>query len=499
MSQKLNIRKLTGYLKTGIIHPYLFVIFFILYNIWQLDNYVTFQEWFSSSLALLAGVFVIFFLFKLILKNSIRSGMATAFVVIAFLFYSDVYYAILGIGLPTWLIRHRYLVGFILLLAVMLIYNLRSSKLEFVKFNYYLNILTILLLLFEFGRVQNNNISGREWQGFITLNDKRGSEISVAENNGPSVKPDVYLILLDGYTNSKSLARYWGYDNSVFLNKLSEKGFYLVNDAQSNYGETLYSMASMLNMDFLKDFRNIEDEIVKNTICRVWIKDNEVVKRFRSYGYAFENYSLFDIADNKYYLDYDYLMLHGLSFYSHIYKKTIIGRITADTYFTAFNPKTGEKILRLAGNASKRQSVKPVFVYAHVTIPHLPYYYDREGNTYPDGKGKFPDSPEKSYLEQLIYTNDLTLSTVNRILDNSGRTSIIILQGDHGYRKLKDEQEGAKEAFTTFSAIYLPSGDYTSLKKSVTPVNVFRIIFNQYFGETNELLEDRVNYWKANN
>jgi hypothetical protein len=44
------------------------------------------------------------------------------------------------------------------------------------------------------------------------------------------------------------------------------------------------------------------------------------------------------------------------------------------------------------------------------------------------------------------------------------------------------------------NAYYFPDQNYAALYPAISPVNSFRVIFNQYFGTDLELLEDR-NYF----
>jgi hypothetical protein len=44
------------------------------------------------------------------------------------------------------------------------------------------------------------------------------------------------------------------------------------------------------------------------------------------------------------------------------------------------------------------------------------------------------------------------------------------------------------------NAYYFPDQDYRALYPSITPVNSFRVVFNQYFDADVELLEDK-NYY----
>jgi hypothetical protein len=56
--------------------------------------------------------------------------------------------------------------------------------------------------------------------------------------------PDIYYIILDGYGRKDTLSRLYDFDNSAFLDSLSEKGFYIANQSTANYSYTIYSLSS---------------------------------------------------------------------------------------------------------------------------------------------------------------------------------------------------------------------------------------------------------------
>lgn len=99
------------------------------------------------------------------------------------------------------------------------------------------------------------------------------------------------------------------------------------------------------------------------------------------------------------------------------------------------------------------------------------------------------------------YINSLTLKTVDSILQNAPSPPIIIIQGDHGpgaYTNLFFiEGSCLRERGSILNAYYFPDQNYTHLPADITPVNTFRLIFNQYFGTDLPLLEDHVyfSYW----
>jgi hypothetical protein len=65
---------------------------------------------------------------------------------------------------------------------------------------------------------------------------------------------------------------------------------------------------------------------------------------------------------------------------------------------------------------------------------------------------------------------------------------VIILQGDHGIGDVM------KNKMSILNAYYLPGGGDEGLYPTISPVNTFRVVFNEYFGEQYGLLEDKSFY-----
>ena len=55
--------------------------------------------------------------------------------------------------------------------------------------------------------------------------------------------PDIYLILLDAYPRTDSLASYFGFDNRPFIGELERLGFEEAKDSHSNYNATSLTLA----------------------------------------------------------------------------------------------------------------------------------------------------------------------------------------------------------------------------------------------------------------
>lgn len=63
-----------------------------------------------------------------------------------------------------------------------------------------------------------------------------------------TIRPDIYFVIPDAYPSDAWMQRAMDYDNSAFTEALQARGFVIASQAQSNYGSTLPSLASILNM-----------------------------------------------------------------------------------------------------------------------------------------------------------------------------------------------------------------------------------------------------------
>jgi hypothetical protein len=136
----------------------------------------------------------------------------------------------------------------------------------------------------------------------------------------------------------------------------------------------------------------------------------------------------------------------------------------------------------------------PKFVYTHLILPHPPFVFGPDGEyTNPanfwNEKKLYPASKfDVGYTNQVTFLNARLLEMIDTILSESKTPPIIILQGDHGPWLQPNPQH-----FFILNAYYLP-GHETELYPTISPVNSFRLIFNDYFGGKYDMLKDRTYY-----
>jgi hypothetical protein len=129
----------------------------------------------------------------------------------------------------------------------------------------------------------------------------------------------------------------------------------------------------------------------------------------------------------------------------------------------------------------------PKFVFVHIIAPHPPYVFGPTGGPIEPAEVGTTKTQEGAshYRDQAIYITNRMMEIVPKIIENSGTPPIIVIQGDHG----PTVASSPRSRMSNLSAYYLPGVD-TAVHPTITPVNTFRVIFNSYFGQNLELLDD---------
>ncbi len=153
-------------------------------------------------------------------------------------------------------------------------------------------------------------------------------------------------------------------------------------------------------------------------------------------------------------------------------------------------------ILASAGRIINQRS--PKFVFYHIDIPHPPFVFGPNGETYTRSEDMpghdIPESDtaayeanqEKLYIDQVLFINKQILPIIDEILAESQTPPVIILQGDHGTDGLN--------RMAIFSSYYVPDVMKSQLYPAISPVNTFRLLFDSLFGTAYGLLPD-VSYY----
>jgi hypothetical protein len=326
--------------------------------------------------------------------------------------------------------------------------------------------------------------------------------------------PHIYLIVLDAYGRSDVLQRLYGFDNSVFLEELRGRGFFVARRSRSNYHLTDLSIASTLNLAYLngRELQHFRTRLpLRSMIC-----DSILVRTLKQHGYetvAFEtgkstteceSYDRY-LSPSKALSDLQDVLIHSTA---------IPPFLEAVQSWVPYWPSTLHRN-RIAQTFEQlplvtRGATTPTFVFAHVMAPHPPFVFDELGNARNlHGRYLLADSgpfhavhDRSSYVDgyrrQLQHVNSQVLRMIDRIQSQASRPAVIIIQGDHGPRSAVNVSSPATsdmhEAFGILLAVGASTGasvHASAFYDEVTPVNIFRQILNSYFGTKLDMLEDR--------
>jgi hypothetical protein len=329
-------------------------------------------------------------------------------------------------------------------------------------------------------------------------------------------RPDIYHILLDGYSRADVLRELYGQDNSEFLAALEQRGFYVAPEARSNYNQTALSLSSMLSLEYLPDSPPIPADIYRQQLSETRIRRCRVVDFLRARGYRFVNIASLDDATSRNnqadveLASSDALDLGG--FELQLLLETPFRQLARGSY-TLFRSTARNRILsQFHSLAEAPDAVRPApaYVFDHIVCPHPPFVFAADGSdsgidappTLDDGAGgtTTAETYRAGYREQTRFVNAKVIEAVDAILARypAGERPVIIISSDHGgaldyeLRRPAASPEWARWGRTgILQAVLAPDEVKRTLYPAMTPVNTYRVLFDGLFDARLGLLPDR--------
>lgn len=446
-------------------------------------------------------------LFYSLTKDWQKSGLLLSFFLLLFFSYGHIHnfkdVTVGGINI----FRHKYMITIWLLLGGIGVVFIRRIK-DLRPFTVFANTMSVVMLLFPVFNIGRFVIEENVYNSVAETQTSSPSGLSIAQP-----VPDVYFIVLDAYGRADVLQDLFGFDNSGFIRELQDMGFYVAQCSQSNYARTQLSIASTLNMDYIE---NLVPDLYADEV-KYWVSplllDSRVRNLFEGLGY--ETVAFYNDYPRLHWQDADYFLQPGeqssqivqlgskLSSFEELFINTTMFSSIIDLQMggtqISSNPSRREADLYMLATLPKIPEIlDPKFIYAHLILPHPPFIFGPNGEEvniddkgFIDGTRYQDETNRMGYRDQVIYTNRRIISVLSDIIEKSPTPPIIILESDHG----PTAYGGLQNRMGNFMAYYFPGKDVASLAyPSITPVNTFRLVFNEYFGGEYPLLED-VSYY----
>ena len=420
---------------------------------------------------------------------------------------------------PLWLIGGPF--GLLVLLTygvIVFAIVLRRSGGALLGVTRYLNLVTALLL----------GYSAIEVAGDASLSqtfDRSLPGVSAGRAHGIGTRdarlPDIYLVILDKYTATRMLRANYNFDNRPFEDSLRARGFIVPQAAQANYVHTSLALAAMLNLQYL-DALPARVGVDNDSWEPVYplVEDNKLVEFLHARGYryvflpsAFAATRQSRIAEVQLPLPSQIRPEFEVAWrwttpipVVHLFACQVLGcRMNLSSY----TPESAElldwkfaRLPELAGGA------QPVFVFAHLTLPHEPYVYDetcRHREPYwPLDDEQDSLAVKTAYVAQIKCLNRKLLTLVDQLREHSRTPPVILLQADHGHGRLGRISPGLEQAApwqiaerrAVFAAYALPGIVSAAVSDSISPVNITRLVLQHYFGASLPQLAN-LTFWSA--
>lgn len=488
-------------------------------NISQMDPAVVIRP----VLFTLLGSAFLYGLLYLAFRNGIKSALIGTLLLIAYFSYGHIYYAARSVPALKILNHHFVLIPLYILILGLGIWGIFRIK-KYDNFVLYLNGIGLLLVA-----IQVLELSYAYGETSYITSRPAKVQSTLAPPSALQKLPDIYVIVLDTYMRSDALKQDLGYDNSPFINQLREMGFYVAGCGHPNYTFTYASISALLNMRYIQGAyaNDIWSDFSDNGFWSNLLKNSEVRAQLKSIGYktvAFqEEYPLVEFDNSDVLIGTDHPSINSAYLYPF---EVLYQQSTAAIIFTALDP--GGKVegyfqrifaspakgsLDLSGLTGPNKDfvvahiistnfildhitdvpaiAGPKFTYIHLFIPHAPFVFGPDGEIMTDpgyyGGDRAGATTEayqlKGYVNQVQYIDKRIVPILQTVISKSKNPPIIILMGDHGLEN--------SNRSTDLLAYYLPEHGSSKLYPNFTPVNSFRLIFDEYFGANYPLLPDK--------
>lgn len=499
-----------------VLFPFLFglypVLALIAHNASEMDFSTGYRAIFFSLLFTL----VLFSVSYAVIRDPVKSGLLVSVLILLFYSYGHINLLARDWSLGGFFLgRHRVLIPLYMILLGVACWLILRTKRDLSGSTRILNAFALILLFMPLFQIAGSLVEQYRARQQIEAEYAHQSRVSISPNQIP---PDVYYIVLDGYPRGDFVEQNLSSSNQTFLDQLVERDFYVANCSQSNYSDTRFSLASTLNMTYLDGSTNKPEVVHPGAVLDQMIRSSEVQQNFSDLGYTIITFESgykwlrweqsdqhLNLADEK----NKQLSGLGLNDFERLLVDTTAGKLLLDLSTIS----RGNQLAEILDNprAAHRERVmysleklpqipaefpSPKFIYAHIIFPHPPFVVDQAGNPLQNA----PANELAAYADQITYLDGRLLKIIDAILQESVPPPVIILQGDHG-ATIDYQEHGFDPALRLgiFNAYYLPANSTQSslpvtpreeLYPEISPINSFRLVFDNYFSGEYGLLED---------
>lgn len=306
--------------------------------------------------------------------------------------------------------------------------------------------------------------------------------------------PDIYLMLLDGYPRSDTLAE-WGYDNGWFDAELAARGFDVASQSTTSYTYTGLTLASMFNMAHLPDIPELSPapttHVGQTRALIEVINHNPVLEILERRGYWTVSNGLTEVRGSLRAVD-EYIDGGEVRLWERqVMQRTALWPWLCESVVIPQHRALVNATFEQIEGTAARDLDAPVFMFAHVMSPHTPIVFNRGGEPASvatsggcgdqfhidaEGVGLDHASFERHMADQIHYLNERMLQTIDRVIERSP-DAVIVVFSDHGARH---STRTTDEWFRSYLAARTP-GAPDLMPGNARPIDIFPRLLAAYF------------------
>lgn len=467
-------------------HPFAFALQPVVSQYAINAQIVTPAETFRAAVVLCSAAGLLWLALGAILRNRNKAALLTTLFFFAFFFWGHFVHTF--VPPENFFFKTRYFIGYTVAFTLIAgsLCLLNSAR----RLNQFMNVMGLLMLLFPL-----LSLAAASSGNPTTTDTSTATDQTVWEETAKAeiARPDIFVLLLDGYSRADVLLNDYYFDNSAFLSGLESRGFQVATNSHANYSKTLWSLSSALNGDYLDKL--LPSELAKSKSLRPLVKlfhHNRVFEWFHRQGYTLYGFETgFELADMRNAVDHFLAPRHwGNEFEALLLQLTPIPaihqRLSGSNYFFDTHRERIHFAFEHVRQIAETPSPTPRFIWAHVNIPHDPIVFGAAGEPRqfqerfvwgdaPPPQFSWSEYAEKA-TEQIAYLNGLVLHAIDAIQSTATNPPLIIVASDHGAHNLPHNR--CEDSFKNLIAIYSPPSIKWKIPSDLALVNLFPTTIN---------------------
>ena len=307
---------------------------------------------------------------------------------------------------------------------IILIYFYFFSKIKIYLYNFYkfIKVMSgILICITLFNVFDNSGLTSKNFFKYDYFSDLKLKN-----------KIDVYLIIPDGMMGFEKLKEYKYYNDNNYENILKDNNLTPLKSL-SNYPTTFASIPSMLNGSIFKENTKVDEKIfyklnshsasinmfLNNNYEILWFENTWAGTKCNNNDFTCpQKKNFLNFTDNEIILEY--------------FKVLNINVYWGDRILKWLNIKRKYHLDSITDMLKIKKYTKPVFVFAHLLLPHQPFKVDENCNPIYLNSQISNEWSEKKYFIQLECLKKQIIN-FNNFIKSKNRPYVLIFASDTGW------------------------------------------------------------------